>query len=188
MGKSKKRALNDRQRAFVEHYLTCWNASEAARRAGYRKKANVVGAELVANSSIRAEIENRLSTLHMGADEVLARLADHARGDISHFVVTRKDGEFGFDFSSEDAQAHLYLIKKMKQKRRLIHRKDDDPIEEIETEFELHDPQSALVQLGRHHKLFTDKVDVEHGGIINIQVVYDDKSDGSSSEAAPKAN
>lgn len=161
MGKSKTRALNDRQRAFVEFYLTCWNASEAARRAGYKTKANVAGAENLANPSIRAEIEKRLKELHMGADEVLARLSAHASGDVSHFVSIRSDGGFDFDMTTDEARAHLFLVKKLKQKRRLIHRRDNEPIEEIETEFELHDPQNALVQLGRHHKLFVDRMRAE---------------------------
>lgn len=160
--KSEKAALRDKQLAFVEHYLQTWNAAEAARRAGYSKKtAREIGHENLTKPDIRAAIEKRLSDMAMGADEVLSRLSAHARGDISHFVVTRKDGEFSFDFSSDEAQAHLYLVKKMKQKRRLIHREDGDPIEEIETEFELHDPQAALVHLGRHHKLFVDRTRTE---------------------------
>ena len=38
--------LTDKQRAFVSQYLICWNASEAARRAGYSvKSAYSIGSE-----------------------------------------------------------------------------------------------------------------------------------------------
>ena len=157
MGKSKTRPLNDRQRAFVEFYLQCWNASEASRRAGYKSRADVSGAQILVNPSVRAEIDLRLKAMQMSADEVLARLSAHASGDISHFVNIRRDGGFDFDLTKDDARAHLFLVKKMKQTRRVIPRKDAEPTEEVTTEFELHDPQNALVQLGRYHKLFVDR-------------------------------
>ena len=75
--------LTDRQRVFVEEYLTCWNASESARRAGYRGRANTVGPRLLANVGIQKYVEKRLSEKAMKADEVLARLADEARGTLS---------------------------------------------------------------------------------------------------------
>jgi phage terminase small subunit len=46
--------LTDKQQLFVLHYVQCWNASEAARRAGYGAKANVIGAQNLAKLSIQA--------------------------------------------------------------------------------------------------------------------------------------
>ena len=74
-------SLTTKRIAFVEHYLACWNASEAARRAGYRGKANVVGPRLLADVSIQAYVKLRLADMQMTADEVMQRLADHARDD-----------------------------------------------------------------------------------------------------------
>lgn len=147
--------LNNRQRVFVEEYLTCWNASEAARRAGYKSKPNVHGARLLANVSIRALIEQRLATKAMSAGEVLARLADHARGTLDDFI---------------DARGVVDLRKARKAgKAHLLHRYSRT---DKGTTIELYDAQAALALLGKHYKLFTERF--EHtgkdGAPLNTQV------------------
>lgn len=151
--------LNDKQRAFVEHYLACWSGAEAARRAGYSKKtAYEQSYDLLRKPQIRAAIEERLKTLTMGADEVLVRLAEHAQASIADFL----DDEV--DFSLEQGRQHgkLHLIKKLKRTQRTEHSKDGDPITVTTVEVELHDAQSALVHLGRAHGLFVERT--EHTG------------------------
>lgn len=71
--------LTNKRQAFVEHYLSCWNASEAARRAGYKQRNE--GHRLLTNADIQAHIKERLTEITMGADEVLQRLANIARFD-----------------------------------------------------------------------------------------------------------
>lgn len=78
--------LTTKQRVFVEEYLTCWNASEAARRAGYAAPHNIQGPRLLSNVSIQTEIQRRLAEKAMSANEVLARLAEHARGSMGDFL------------------------------------------------------------------------------------------------------
>jgi phage terminase small subunit len=63
-------SLPPKRRLFVDAYLKTGNASEAARQAGYRRKPNVVGAELVANRSIQAALKER------GAKAERKRIAD----------------------------------------------------------------------------------------------------------------
>ena len=72
--------LTNKRIAFVEQYLQCWNASEAARRAGY-KFAGTEGHRLLQMAEIQAYVKLRLADMQMSADEVLNRLADHARDD-----------------------------------------------------------------------------------------------------------
>jgi hypothetical protein len=163
----KRTEVELKQQAFVEEYLTCWNASEAARRAGYKTQANVQGARLLANDSIRAKIETRLKEKAMGADEVLARLAEHARGDFSSFLTATGT----IDLTSDDAKAKLFLLKRVKVTSRKYAK--DDEFEEYHTEIELHDPQAALVHIGRHHKLFTDAVEQTVSGNLKIEYVND---------------
>jgi len=69
--------LTNKRIAFVEHYLACWNASEAARRAGYKQRNE--GHRLLTNADIQAHIKERLAEVTMSADEVLQRLAEIAR-------------------------------------------------------------------------------------------------------------
>jgi len=83
-------ALNNKQQLFVDHYLQCFNASEAARRAGYGSKALNVksvttqGWLLLKEEEIKKQIEERLAEVHMSADEALKLLAEIARGDIAN--------------------------------------------------------------------------------------------------------
>lgn len=155
--------LTPRLSVFVEEYLRCWNASEAARRAGFKGKyLHTNASKLLQNTTVAAQIRRRITEIAMSADEVLLRLAQHARGDFSPFL--REDG--AIDLMSEQAKAAIGLLKKVKVKERILFTKgNDEPVKEIETEIELHDPQAALVHLGRHHKLFTDKMEMDDTGL-----------------------
>jgi len=54
-------SLTRKQQVFVQEYLQCWNASEAARRAGYSTKtAGSIGQRLLKEVEIAAAI-NRLT-------------------------------------------------------------------------------------------------------------------------------
>jgi len=77
-------ALSNKQKAFVEEYLNCWNASEAARVAGYAHP-NKQGPHLLVNIGISAEIKARLTEKTMSADEVLLRIGEQAKSDLGAF-------------------------------------------------------------------------------------------------------
>lgn len=164
---------------FVDEYLKTWNATEAYKSA-YPKTsyttARANGSRLLANANIRAEISRKLKEHAMDAEEVLARLTDHARGDHRPFVRISDDGFIYFDFSSPEALEHLHLIKKIKTKRARRVEGGGEDREEWEDEWvevELHDPQRALELLGKANKLFVDRH--EHSGQLNVDskvVVY----------------
>lgn len=165
--KSALEKLTDKQRLWVEYYLgrAHWNASEAARLAGYADPGQA-GWENKKKQEIQAAISERVALIAMSADEVLIRLAEHARGSFKPFLVEGNEGELWPDLTTQEAQENLHLLKKIKPKRRTGGR-DEDRWTEDEIELELHDPQAALVHLGRHHKLFTDKT--EQSGTITIK-------------------
>lgn len=105
---------------------------------------------------IKEAIAARMAELQMSADEVLVRLTDHARGSLAPFLRRTPDGELrGFDLSDDKP---LHLLQKISITTRRL---KDDEIEEKVT-LELHPVQGALTLLGKHRKLFTDKV--EHTG------------------------
>ena len=134
--------LTTKQQAFVEQYLTCWNASEAARRAGYNGKANVVGPRLLANVSIQAIIQTRLVEMKMGADEVLARLSDQSRASVAPFLRTDEQGNpTGFNLGP-DRPTHL--VKKV-------------AITDKGISFEVYDAQAALALMAKHHGLLVER-------------------------------
>ena len=143
--------LTVKQRAFIEHFLNCWNETEAARRAGYADP-NRNAHRMMVNDGISAAIRARLAEMKMSADEVLARLTDHARASIAPFLITTEAGvPAGFNLSPDRP---LHLVKKV-------------TITDKGISFEIHDSQTALALLGKHHGLFADKV--EHSGSLDIK-------------------
>lgn len=135
--------LTNKQRLFVEAYLTCFNATEAAKRAGYSEKtAYSIGWENLKKPEIDAAIRQGLAERAMPADEVLARLAEHARGDIGAFIATGEDGmPSGFSLASD----------------RPLHRVKKVTVTDKGWSFEMYDAQAALVHLGKHHGLFIER-------------------------------
>lgn len=104
----------------------------------------------------------------MPADEVLARLAEQARGTMADFLRTNADGTpTGFNLGPETPQ---HLIKKVS-------------ITEKGITLELYDAQAALVQIGKAHGLFTDRT--EHSGTIGYTVdIGSDTTDADSPASA----
>ena len=163
-----------KQRVFVEKYLQCWNATEAAKHAGYAHP-NKQGPRLLVNVGISEIIKQRIEEMAMTADEVLIRLGDMARGDIGEFMDIES---MSFNLALEKAKelGLTHLIKKIKQRTTITQKKDGDEEENHWIELELHDSQSALVHLGKHHKLFTDKTEItgKDGNAIRVTLIEND--------------
>lgn len=139
--------LTPKQQKWLEEYLICWNATESARRAGY-KHAEASGKDNLRKPTIAAEIEKRLAEVGMTANEVIARLADHARADMSDFVTIKPDGTYELDIVKAERLGKMHLVKKMKHTKYGL-------------EIEFHDSQTALVNLGKIHGLFVERVRIE---------------------------
>lgn len=139
--------LTDKQQAFLDEYIQCLNATEAARRAGY-KHPRQMGYETLSKPYIRAEIDRRLNERTMKANEVLYRLGQQAEGLPPECFETAYAGIMvNFDKIKELGLTHL--IKKVTYNAKGY------------AQLELHDAQAALIQLGKHYELFTDKVKSE---------------------------
>lgn len=147
------KTLSPKQQAFVEHYLICWSATEAAKRAGYSAKtAHSQGPRLLGDVGVKAAIAQRLTELKASADEVWLRLTAHSRGTIEDFLTDRGD----INLEAARAAGKLHLIKKIKRTTRTG---DDDQVYTT-VELELHDSQAATVQLGRLLGMFVERVEV----------------------------
>lgn len=155
-------ALTPKQQAFVEHYLQCWNASEAARRAGYNGRANTVGPRLLSNVVIAQAIKERLAELKMSADEVLVRLTEQARGDMSEFIRFEDGVKMPFsDWKAAYDKGLFRLVKKFKYDA------------QGRPEIELYDAQAALVQMGKAHGLFVDKQEISGAVTLDLGEAVD---------------
>lgn len=155
------RGLTNKQLAFIDEYLVDFNATQAAKRAGYSPKtAYSIGQENLTKPEISQEIERRYQEKTMSQHEVLARLTEMARASLSDFVSIAPDGTYTFNLAQAARNNKMHLLKKIAFSRGRL-------------EIELCDSQAALVTLGRHHKLFTDKS--ENVSEISIHVVREAK-------------
>ncbi len=145
-------ALTAKQQVFIAEYLKCWNASEAARRAGYTGDANTVGPRLLANVGVSEEVERRKAEIIMSADEVMARLTEQGRAAYSDYFTA--DGAVDLGKLIGDSKGHL--IKKIKPTK-----------EGIEIEF--YDAQAALALLAKANGLDRIEVTGRNGGPIQTE-------------------
>jgi phage terminase small subunit len=193
MGKEKKpakkkaAALNDMQKRFAREYIVDLNATQAAIRAGYSENtAYSQGQRLLKNVEIQAQIQKamdkRAERTEITADKVLQKLAQIAFSDTKDFiewktervVIDRDENDKPItDYTTildlkEMDQVDGSLITKLKMGRYGI-------------EFERQDPLKALELLGKHLKLFTDKVEMDAKG--DVQVMFNiprpNRSEGS---------
>lgn len=170
-------SLTHKQQLFVDAYLETFNATEAARRAGYKGNENTlstVGYENIRKPNIREQIEQRLDESAMSANEVLRRLADMARGDMGDFIDIE-----GMFFNINLGKAHdmglTHLIKKVKDRVVMTSNQDGEETETHTLEIELHDSQSALDKLARVHGAYNDRMDLTSDGkAIKVTLTGDD--------------
>ncbi len=145
--------LTLKQRRFVHFYLavTNGNATQAARLAGYAGDDVTlasVGYENLRKPQISALIERLMEEEAMPAREVLQRLTRHARASIADVFEVQGDSKYPvLNIAKAFETGGIHTIKSIKRDKGAL---------TIETV----DVQNAIVQLGRYHKLFTDKSEV----------------------------
>ena len=150
-------ALNSKQQMFVNEYLKCYNATQAALVAGYAEgSAYAHGHKLLKIAEIKEAISQRLSESAMSADEVLMRLAEQARGEHGKYITTSGTVDIATLVNAKKA----HLIKKVKETQDGM-------------EYEFYDAQSALNTLAKHHGLLTDKTEItgKDGEAIQVKFV-----------------
>ncbi len=172
--------LTSRQRAFIYHYIQTWNATEAARRAGYAEKyLHTNASKLLQNTTIRVEIDTQLAALAMSAEEVLARLQAQATASMADFVSIKEMAfaqENGGDDPEGDGepkrQIRIPTIDLDKaQKAGKLHVLKKISITDKGLTIELYDAQAALVHIGKHLGMFVEKREITGPGGGPIQVI-----------------
>jgi len=160
-------SITAKRRAFIEAYFRCgFNATEAARQSGY-KHPNVKGSQLVKVSEIADEIQRRIEEKIMCPEEILMRLSEMSRADISEFI-DRETGAINWDAVRKKG----YLVQE------IVHEKGK------QSRIRLYNSQRALELMGKHCKLFIERLEHsgEIGGDVTIRVVYED-DDSQTQEA-----
>lgn len=144
--------LTLKQRRFIDAYLgvTNGNATEAARAAGYDADyatLRSIGSENLTKPNIRAAITRRLDAEAMPANEVLAMLARQAKATIADLFEMQGGKYPVFNFAKAWETGGVHNVRAV------------TPTPDGQTKIEMVDSQAALIALGRHHKLFTDKTE-----------------------------
>ena len=137
--------LTEKQKRFADYYIETGNATESARRAGYKgKNINNVASENLAKVGVKSYIDEKLKILQderiASAKEVLEFLTKSMRGELDEEIVVVE--------GTGDGTSEARKIKKQIGLRERI--------------------KSAEL-LGKRYRLFTDKVEVE--GVVPVMIV-----------------
>jgi phage terminase small subunit len=152
--------LTAKQKVFVCEYLKDFNGTRAAIRAGYSvRSACEIASETLRIPKIAKEIQRNIEERSMSASEVLLRLADIARGNITDLMDVTSAG-FTVDLQDDDHQVKpdAKLIKRIRQRTITYLGKNDsqEDREVTDTEIELYSSLDALTTLAKVHKLMSD--------------------------------
>lgn len=171
--------MKPKHQEFINEYirLKCSNATEAYQcvypDCSY-EAARRNASRLLTNADILAEIQRRVDAHTMSANEVLLRQAEIARSDIGEFLEQAEDGEVSVRLTDPktNERKRTHLIKRITQ-RKVVRTIKDMTETETTLTLELHDAQAAQVQLGKHHKLWTERTELTgpNGGPIKTEQV-----------------
>ncbi|NGT62950.1 terminase small subunit [Clostridium perfringens] len=141
--------LTPKQKAFAEYYIETGNATEAARKAGYKgKNLNRIASENLSKLDIKNYIDEKMKELEdkriAKAEEVLEYLTRVLRGEeTEQVVVTENIG----DFMSE--------------------------AKVVDKEISAKDKIKAAELLGKRYRLFVDKVEKDSKVNVNSTTKLD---------------
>ncbi len=160
--------LTAKQERFVSEYLIDLNATQAAIRAGYAKSgARVEGTRLLANARVAKAVAKGCAKqeqrTEVKADDVIRELVKIGFANMLDYITIGKDGDPYVDLSSLTREQAAAIGEVTVED--FIDGRGEDARSVRKIKFKLADKRGALVDLGRHFALFTDKavVDVNHG-------------------------
>jgi len=157
---------NPKQSAFCREYVLDYNGTQAAIRAGYSKRtAYSQSFDLLKKPEIQKEIQSLESRIEnkvlITKEKILrelsmigfANMADHVTIDDTTGCVQA----VGIDSLPVGASR---AIKKVKERRIIKSTAKGDEVLESTFEFELHDKQQALVNMGKELGMFKERHEV----------------------------
>ena len=161
--------LTEKQKRFVDYYIETGNATEAARRAGYRGgNLNRIASENLSKLDIyiKERLESKEDDRIAKQDEVLRYLTSVMRREhVENVVVTLMEEQTTY-VPDEHGTMRKQTIK-------------HEVPQVVEIPAKLSDANKAAELLGKRYCLWTDKVDVTSDGIVQIidDIPKDDPSD-----------
>ena len=171
--------LTPKQERFVQEYLVDVNATQAAIRAGYSKKtATEQASRLLTNVKVSEAIakgqQARAEKTGVTAEKVIAELALIAFASMGDYLNLSDPEKPTIDLSNL-TPAQAPVIAEVTYEKRGIERR---------VKIKLHDKLNALVSLGKHFGLFSDKFllggigggDVKHVHSMTVEFVKSERS------------
>ena len=160
--------LTAKQERFVAEYLVDLNATQAAIRAGYSPRtAKQMGTENLAKPVLAAAIQKAMAErgkrTEIEADDVIRELAKIGFANMLDYITIGKDGDPYVDLSKLTREQAAAIGEVTVED--FTDGRGEGARDVRRVKFKLADKRGALVDLGRHFGLFTDKavVDVNHG-------------------------
>ncbi len=168
-----------RQEMFCRHYITeidgeKFNATKTAIKAGYAKKgATQTASRLLTYVHIQQRIaelqEESFKRCELDADYVLNKFKKIAEDDIRNYLsFGSKEIFFKDDEGNQDFYNKINIVLKDSETIDTWNVSEITLGKDGQFKFKLHDKSDALVNLGRHLKLFTDKIKIEEDSEINV--------------------
>ena len=153
--------LTPKQALFVREYLVDLNGTQAAIRAGYSKKTAASQAERLLRNveiarAVQAGMDRRASSIEINATRVLQEIAKLAFFDPRKLLNSDGSPKPIQDLDDETAMAVAGID--------IVTKGNDDLGYADILKIKLADKSKNLELLGRHLKLFTDKVELDVGG------------------------
>lgn len=164
----KAKTLTPKEALFVREFLATGNATKAAIAAGYSAAtAGVTGSKLLRKAKVSAELanlrKNLLSKLEITAEKVLHGLAELAFFDPRKMF--NEDGSMKRITELDDATVHALAGMDVEKLFKHFGKGQAEEVGTI-TKIRLADRGLNLERLGRHFKLFTDKLELSDPGAI----------------------
>lgn len=160
--------MNARRRKFVAEYLKEPNATKAAQKAGYSKKsAYSVGQRLLNIPEVRKALQKKLENYELTPERVLRELALLAYANMDDYVDL-ENGKRVLN-TAKPTRDQMAAVSEITEdatggsgdgERRVVMR----------TRFKLVDKGINLERLGRHLKLFTDRIELKVEGDLSSEV------------------
>ena len=158
--------LTPRQQAFVREYLRDYNATEAAKRAGYagsRATLANIGSQNLRKPAIRNHIDQQLHGKAMSAKEVLLRFSRQARTSMADFLSLDSAGEVHFDHEKACQNGAMDSVRYLS----IDVQKGANGVSRCRIEISLCDSQVALKHLAKAYGLQKTKTGGELGDAGN---------------------
>lgn len=155
--------LTPKQAMFCKEYIVDLNATQACIRAGYSSKgANSKGAQLLAKISIQAEIQRlmnkRSAKLEITQDMVLRELAKLGFSNMQN-LYDDSGQLIPVHMLDKDVSASLQEVTEEVTGSAVL--EDGTPVQTIKRKYKTAEKKASLDLIGRHLKMFTDRVEQE---------------------------